>query len=54
MESKPMKMRDIFKVLEWINLRNEGGLNEKVRFGEKVSAVVKKDDGKSKTFKGKK
>ena len=54
MNNKPMKMRDIFKILEWINLKNSGGLNEKVRFGEKVTAVVKKDNGDSKIFKGKK
>lgn len=53
-ENKPMKMRDIFKILEWINLRNSGGLNEKVRFGERISAVVRKENGDSKTFKNKK
>ena len=52
-ENKPMKMRDIFKILDWINMKNRGGLNEKVRFGEKVSAIVKKDNGDSKTFKSK-
>lgn len=50
-----MKMRDVFKVLEGIVLREtgSGGLNEKVRTAESVNGVIKRDDGSKKKIKGK-
>jgi len=51
-----MKMRDVFKVLEGIVMREtgSGGLNEKVRTSEDVSGVLKREDGSKKKIKGKK
>ena len=51
-----MKMRDVFKVLEGIVLREtgSGGLSEKVRTAESVNGVVKREDGSEKKVKGKK
>ena len=54
--NKIYKMRDVFKVLEGIVLREtgSGGLNEKVRTAESVNGVVKREDGSEKKVKGKK
>ena len=51
-----MRMSDVFKMLEGIVLREvgKGGLNEKVKTEENVSAVLKKEDGTVKKMKNKK
>tara|TARA_R110002051_G_scaffold195021_2_gene263269 strand:- start:435 stop:602 length:168 start_codon:yes stop_codon:yes gene_type:complete len=50
MESSPltMTMKGVFNLLERINLRNTGrsGLEDKVRFEEKISFKLTKADGK--------
>ena len=48
-------MSDVFKMLEGIVLREvgKGGLNEKVKTEENVSAVLKKEDGTVKKIKSK-
>ena len=50
MEYSPMtmSMKGVFNLLERINLRNTGrsGLDDKVRFEEKISFKLTKEDGK--------
>ncbi len=50
MEYSPMtmSMKGVFNLLERINLRNTGrsGLDDKVRFEEKISFKLTKADGK--------
>ena len=43
-----MSMKGVFNLLERINLRNTGrsGLDDKVRFEEKISVKLTKADGK--------
>ncbi len=43
-----MSMKGVFNLLERINLRNTGrsGLDDKVRFEEKISFKLTKADGK--------
>ena len=50
MEYSPMtmSMKGVFNLLERINLRNTGrsGLDDKVRFEERISFKLTKDNGK--------
>ena len=43
-----MSMKGVFNLLERINLRNTGrsGLDDKIRFEEKISFKLTKEDGK--------
>ena len=49
--SKPITMSGIFRILERIGMgfpKARTGLNDKVRFEEKISFILKSEDGKIK------
>ena len=49
--SKPITMSGIFRILERIGMgfpKGKSGLNDKVRFEEKISFILKSEDGEVK------